>query len=90
MIRLELSAPGRVLGDYQLYNLIVTTHGLIIIFFLVIPIMIGGFGNWLVPIILSLPDIGFPRLNNVRFWVLPISIALLFCSAFSEGGFGGG
>lgn len=67
LIRLELSAPVSLLKDFQLYNLIVTRHGLIIIFFLVIPIIIGGFGNWLVPIILIVSDMAFPRINNISF-----------------------
>lgn len=52
--------------------------------------IIGGFGNWLVPLMLKVPDIRFPRINNVRFWLLPASILLLIASAFSEGGPGTG
>jgi len=50
----------------------------LMIFFFVIPVAIGGFGNWLLPLIMNVADIAFPRLNNLRFWLVPVS--LLFMS----------
>lgn len=60
------------------------------IFFFVIPTIIGGFGNWLIPLIINAPDIAFPRLNNIRFWLLPPALTLILTSSIVERGVGTG
>lgn len=84
MIRLELAHPGSHFfkGDSIKYLQVITGHGLIMVFFVVVPVIFGFFANFFIPYHIGSKDVAFPRLNSIGFWILPSGFFLLAKSAF--------
>merc|ERR1712209_294529 len=91
LMRIELYSSGnRIISpeNQNFYNVSITLHGLLMIFFLVMPGLFGGFGNYFVVIFQGSPEVVYPRVNNFSILILFLSYLLLILSLISE--FGGG
>ncbi len=72
----------------HVWNVMVTAHGILMMFFVVIPALFGGFGNYFMPLHIGAPDMAFPRMNNLSFWMFIAGTSLAIASVFSPGGNG--
>ncbi|MBI1493257.1 cytochrome c oxidase subunit I [Halocynthiibacter styelae] len=72
----------------HLWNVMITYHGVLMMFFVVIPALFGGFGNYFMPLQIGAPDMAFPRMNNLSFWLFIAGVALGVASLLAPGGNG--
>jgi cytochrome c oxidase subunit 1 len=68
LMRAELAEPGLQLLRLQQYNQVFTMHGSVMVFLFAVP-MATGLANFLVPLQVGAPDMPFPRLNALSYWL---------------------
>lgn len=92
LIRMELSNGNStfLFNNNQVYNVMITGHAILMIFFFVMPSLIGALGNFMTPILVGAVDMSFARLNNISFWCLPPALICIIASVLVENGAGTG
>nr|YP_009544216.1 cytochrome c oxidase subunit I [Parabreviscolex niepini]AYO27342.1 cytochrome c oxidase subunit 1 [Parabreviscolex niepini] len=88
LIRVNFMEPCFNVVSSDCYNFIITSHGVVMIFFFLMPVLIGGFGNYLIPLLAGLPDLNLPRLNALSMWLLFPAILFLLASEVLGAGVG--
>ena len=87
LIRLECDSSGNriiISENINSYNLYITLHGLIMIFFFIMPILYGAFANIFIPLYLGTSEVTYPRINNLSILLIPLSYCLIMLSINSE------
>ena len=82
----DTAVPGWGFIAPDFYNMLVTMHGTIMVFFVAMPVLLASFGNFLIPLMIGARDMAFPRLNMLSFWVFASASLVLFSSFFVPGG----
>ncbi|MGZ4130584.1 MAG: cbb3-type cytochrome c oxidase subunit I, partial [Actinomycetota bacterium] len=85
IIRAQLTVPNEQLVGRQTYNELFTMHGTIMIFLFVAPF---GFGlaNYLLPLQIGAPDVAFPRLNAISYWMFLLGGLIVLSGFLTAGG----
>lgn len=68
LLRAELARPGMQIVSNEQYNQVFTLHGTIMLLFFATPTF-AGFANAIMPLQIGAPDVAFPRLNMLSFWL---------------------
>ena len=85
-LRAELARPGLDLLSEQQYNQAFTLHGTIMLLFFATPLF-AGFANAIMPLQIGAPDVAFPRLNMLSYWLFLFGGLIVLASLLTpEGG----
>ena len=68
LMRTELARPGLQFLSNEQYNQLFTMHGTLMMF-LFAPALAFGFANYIMPLQIGAPDVAFPRLNALAYWM---------------------
>ena len=82
LLRLELFSTGKNLFDAATYNQIMTYHGAVMVFMVIIPGIPAIFGNFFLPLQIGAKDVAFPRLNLASWYFLLVGAAIALASLF--------
>ncbi|WP_021597285.1 MULTISPECIES: cytochrome c oxidase subunit I [Actinomadura] len=85
VIRGELAEPGLQLVSNEQYNQMFTMHGTIMLLMFATPLFVG-FANVVMPLQIGAPDVAFPRMNMLSYWLFLFGGLILFASFVSPGG----
>jgi cytochrome c oxidase subunit 1 len=85
LFRFELFSPGEQWISSDLYNRMLTLHGVSMIFLFVIPGIPAVFGNFFLPIMIGAEDVAFPRLNLLSWYCFALGGLLALLSVFMGG-----
>src|ERR1700754_2755735 len=81
LMRTQLAQADEHVVGPEMFDQLLTMHGVTMIFFFIIPITTGAFGNYLVPLMIGARDMAFPRLNALSYWLF-LGAGLFVYSSF--------
>ncbi len=84
LIRLELFSPGQTLFGPDAYNQVMTYHGAIMVFMVIIPGIPAILGNFFLPLHIGAKDVAFPRLNLASWYIFMLGAALAISTFFTQ------
>jgi cytochrome c oxidase subunit 1 len=86
IMRTQLIVPNNHFVTENVYNMMFTIHGTIMLFVFIGPFSFAGFGNYLVPLMIGAPDMAFPRFNNLSYWLYLGGFTLLMAGFLTNNG----